>query len=281
MANKLNSTKDLIPAVLGRYGIKRGVSRARAVLLWPKVAGRDLAAFAQARRFREGTLFVEVTDSETAQHLRMQAARLIRVYHESYGLQELHSIHFSSGRVYPEAPSVVRPEILPDPEGLARWARELEALQLPDALTSTTFATAKALLTYQARCQAQGWRPCSICAVHIPEGSYCLACERHRHSPKVQRAANMLATKPHQLTPQLSDDERAVALYLAEHYLREQLQALLPQTLADGRLRRQLEQIARCYLAYVCQKPLQDINDDDMALHLDARVARVLGLWAR
>jgi hypothetical protein len=87
-----------------------------------------------------------------------------------------------------------------------------------------------------------------------------------------------LAVSPGKPTPFLSDDERAVAVYQAKAYLTERLQELLPQVLADPNLKPHLEHAARCHLAHLLAKPLEDVTDDDLS-RLDPRIARALGRW--
>ena len=49
-------------------------------------------------------------------------------------------------------------------------------------------------------------------------------------------------------TPLLSEDEHAVAVYLAKQYLMDKLRELLPHVLADPTYKSELESVARCYV---------------------------------
>ena len=57
---------ELLGEFFRRSGLKRAVRRAEAVLLWPQVAGAEVARFTEARVLRDGVLYVDVSDSETA-----------------------------------------------------------------------------------------------------------------------------------------------------------------------------------------------------------------------
>src|SRR5690554_4697886 len=59
----------VLDEVFRRGGMKRSLKRAQVVVLWTRVAGRELSRFTRARAFRDGVLFVDTSDSETAMHL--------------------------------------------------------------------------------------------------------------------------------------------------------------------------------------------------------------------
>ena len=71
---------ELLAEVFRRGGLKRGVRRAEAVLLWRRLVGPELAAFSAAKVLRDGVLYVNVSDSETAMHLSLERQRFITSY---------------------------------------------------------------------------------------------------------------------------------------------------------------------------------------------------------
>ena len=279
MANKPSNVADVLAEVFKRGGMRRGVKRAEAVLLWPQVVGRDVAQFTTARSVQDGTLFVEVPDSETAMHLSFQRQKFLNVYRAKFGIKDVREVRFRVGRqITPDAPAPKPAEAPADPKALAALARQLGALDLSEDLSRPTMQAAKALLAYRSRREAEGWTPCAVCETLIEKGILCTVCERYAASPLVQQACYQLAVDPTQATPMLSDDERGVAVYLARAYLKEKLQELLPQVLADPAFKLHLESAARCYLAHLLEKPLREVSENDFD-RLDARVARALGRW--
>ena len=76
---------DLLAEAFKRGGLRRGVKRAEAVLLWPQVVGAALAKFTEAKSLQDGVLYVEVADSETAMHLSFQRAKFVNVYAAKFG----------------------------------------------------------------------------------------------------------------------------------------------------------------------------------------------------
>ncbi len=279
MANKPSNVADVLAEVFKRGGMRRGVKRAEAVLLWPQVVGANVAKFTTARSVQDGTLFVEVPDSETAMHLSFQRQKFLNVYKAKFGVKDVKEVRFRVGRrSTPDAPEPKLAEAPADPKALAALARRLSELDLPDDLSRPTMQAAKAMLAYRSRRLAEGWTPCDICETLIGSGTLCTVCERYALSGLIRSASHQLAVDPRQATPMLSDDERKVAAYLARAYLKEKLQELLPQVLADPTFKPHLESAARCYLAHLLEKPLTDVSEEDLD-RLDSRVARALGRW--
>ena len=279
MTDKPSFVADVLAEVFKRGGMRRGVKRAEAVLLWPQVVGANVARFTTARSVQGGTLFVEVPDSETAMHLSFQRQKFLNVYRAKFGVKDVKEVRFRVGRPSaPDAPEEKPAEAPVDPKALATIARQLGALDLPDDLSGPTMQAAKAMLAYRSRRVAEGWTPCAICDTLVQSGALCTTCARYAESRLIRRSSHQLAVDPTQATPMLSDDERQVAVYLARNYLKEKLQELLPQVLADPTYKPHLESAARCYLAHLLEKPLAGVSEEDFD-RLDARVARALGRW--
>lgn len=279
MTNKPSNVADVLAEVFKRGGMRRGVRRAEAVLLWPQVVGANVARFTAARSVQDGTLFVEVPDSETAMHLSFQRQKFLNVYRAKFGVKDVKEVRFRVGRPsVPDAPKERLPEAPVDPKALATLARQLGQLDLPDDLSRPTMQAARAMLAYRSRRLSEGWTPCKVCETLVGSGALCTVCTRYSDSLLIRRASYRLALDPAQATPMLSDDERRVAVYLAKAYLEEKLQELLPHVLADPTYKPHLERAARCYLAHLLEKPLSEISDADFD-RLDARAARALGRW--
>ena len=271
---------DVLAEIFRRGGMKRAVRRAEAVLLWPQAVGPELARFSEAKTLRDGTLIVEVSDSETAMHLSLQRERFLRSYRDRLGVRELREIRFVVGRPTPPARQEPEPApaVAPDPADVAELSRRLAELDLPDDLAATALETGKAVLAQRARRAAQGWRPCPVCNTLTPDGELCDTCERYRGEPRVLAAAARLVMDPAAPTDDLSDDERTIARNLARASIDDMLLELLPQVLADPALRDQLEQIALRSLALELGKAPDDVTEADFQ-HLDPRVVRALGRW--
>lgn len=282
MKGGAKTVADLLAEVFKKGGLRRGVRRAEAVLLWPQVVGPKVAKFTEAKTLQDGVLIVEVPDSETAMHLSFQRQKFLNVYGAKFGVRDVRDVRFRTGRrADPEPPRARAPEAHPDPKALAALSRHLSHADLPDPLTQSAMRAAKAMLVWRAQRQAEGWVPCTVCGALSPpdtRGGRCSTCARYEASPKVQTASRTLAVAPGSATPLLSDDERAVAVSLAKGYLERRLQELLPQTLADPTFRPHLERAARCYLAHQLGKTIGEVGEDDFS-HLDVRVARALGRW--
>jgi hypothetical protein len=282
--------RDVIDVVLRRSGWVRGVRRAEAVLAWPRIVGQEVARFATAVAFQNGTLVVEVPDAETAMHMGFQRQRILDAYRARLGSETVRDLRFRVGRM----PSTPAPAPAPDPE--PDWA-EVAALAaagaaLPEALAGATEAAARSLATLRARRRAAGWRPCGICgcltdpttddrAAHRGGALRCATCRRHADLPKVRRAAERLATEPGAPTPALTEDEREVARALAETRAHARIADLLPRALAEPRLAPDLDVAVRCAVALhrgVDLAAVSDLDDIDPARDgVDLRALRALG----
>jgi hypothetical protein len=268
---------ELLGEFFRRSGMKRAVRRAEAVLLWPQVAGPEVARFAEARVVRDGVLYVDVSDSETAMHLSLQRQRFLDVYRSRFEAREVREIRFVVGRPHaPEEPAPAPAPGRPDPDALADLARRLGELDLPDPVAGAALRAGRAMLGYRARRRSEGWQPCPTCGALVPEPGPCDACRRYAGEGRVIDAARKLAVRPGAPTPDLGEEERAVAEHLAARSLDATLTELLPQVLADPGLKPQFEHAARCRAALVAGKALAEVADDDLR-RLPDRVRRVLG----
>ena len=277
--NPSQNVSDLLAEVFKKGGLKRGVKRAEAVLLWPQVVGAKVARFTEAKTLQDGVLYVEVQDSETAMHLGFQRQKFVNVYAAKFGVKDVKDVRFRLGRrpLLEETPPQKK-AAPPDPKALAELSRAVSQAELSDELIRRAMGAAKAMLSWRAAREAEGWRACDVCSGLTPTRGLCVTCARYAEFPKVRTASRTLAVAPSQATPLLSDDERAVAVFQAKAYLSEKVQELLPQVLADPAYKPHLEFAARCYLAHMLDKPLNDVDEDDLS-HLDARIARALGRW--
>lgn len=273
---------ELLAEIFRRGGMTRAVRRAQAVVLWPQVAGRQLAAFTHARTVVDGVLVVEVPDSETAMHLTLQRQRFIDALRGRFGAREIRDIRFQPGRVAAGEPpgfdERLEVETPPDPAELASLARRLGELDLPEQLSKEALQAGTSMLAYRARRKAEGWLECPTCGALTPSDGLCVTCRRYSRDPLVQACAERLAVDPDSRLGQLSDDQRAVAVRLALTRLEGTMKELLPRVLADEGDRPQLEHAARCFLALSLAKPLAEVDEED-ALGLPPQVARILGMW--
>ncbi|MEM6428924.1 MAG: DUF721 domain-containing protein [Deinococcota bacterium] len=292
MARTFQPASKALAELFARAGMKRRLKRAEAVLLWPQVVG-SVARFSTAKRLQDGVLIVEVQDSETAMHLSHQRHRFIDAYHTRFGVAELKDIRFRVGRAAPAATAATptsSPEDLPapDPKALAELAKNISTLDLPEALATSALQAAKAMLRLQAARRAQGQPSCPICgtvvevsAASVPatedQPHLCRTCTRYSTLISVQRASQMLAVNPDQHTPNLSEDERAVAVHMAMHHLEARIDELLPFVLAEPQHKVVLEAAVCCYLAHRLRKPLSTVTEDDFRV-LEPQLQRLLGL---
>ena len=299
----------LLNELFRRKGMKRSLRRAEAVLLWPRIVGADVAKFSTARSVRDGVLFVDVSDSETAMHLSMQRRRFLSAYRDTYGVTDVRDVRFQVGRLGaepgheevdgPGARAAPHPERQADPHELAELVRELDSLGLGEELAAAALKAGRSLLGLRAERLANGYTLCPTCgAVHegglvprapreeelralrsdhpdLPDRDLCISCRRSTREPRVVAAARDLAHAPGSSTPGLGEDERAVAARMAGSYLDAALKDLVPRAIAEPHLRQHVVHAAARRAALAAGKALDQVVDDDLRL-IDATVARYL-----
>ncbi|NLG08048.1 MAG: DUF721 domain-containing protein [Deinococcales bacterium] len=292
---------ELLAEVFRRAGMKRNLKRAEAVLLWPRVVGPEVARFSSARALRDGILYVDVTDSETAMHLSLQRSRFLAVYQGEYGTG-VREIRFQVGRVGrdDEEPEPPAEPARPDPQELAELARGLGELDLPPEVAQVALQAGRRFLGLKARRRAAGWLPCPTCgALHDgpvrpltpreealaaagrrDEGvelarELCAACRRYADEGRVRAAAGQLKVAPGTATPGLSDDERAVAAHLAVRDLDVAIRELMPAAVENPRIVPQLERAARNRVALASGKAPEAVEHHDIERY-DTRLALLL-----
>lgn len=295
---------EFFAEVFRRAGMKRNMKRAEAVVLWPRVVGSDVARFTSARALREGILYVDVTDSETAMHLSMQRSRFLAEYRSTYGVTDVREVRFQVGRVTQPEPETPKPQAPPLSEvlsqDLARLAKGLSSLDLPEDMAQLALQAGQRLLALQAARRAQGWQPCPTCgALHdgpvrpltpreiaLKEAGrseeltdlarqLCAACARYAQQGGVRSAAATLQQQPLATHPDLSDDEVSVARHLAARHLDQRLMELMPAAALDAGVLATLEAVARCRIALSGGIAPEDVTDEQIQQH-DARLATLL-----
>lgn len=258
-----------------RSGFRRRLGRARIVIAWNEVAGRELSRFTRASGFRDGILYVDTTDSETAAHLALERMRFVEGF-RSRGIRELKDIRFRAGRVVPEEETPPAPRGEADPGELAALKRGLGSLELEPELAASALRAAESVARSRAARRELGWEACRVCGLPAQGGRFCVICSRYAQAPGVKRAARLLQAEPRSSTAWLTEDERATALFLAAEELHGELLALLPQVIADGRLRGTLELKAAAWLCLMTGRGPGQLTEEDWLL-LPPRVLRVLG----
>lgn len=274
-----------IDKAFAKNGIKRVIKRAKVVVEWPKVVGKDVAKFSRAKSFRDGVLIVEVTDNETATHLTLQRQHFLDSYREKFAVKDIKDIRFRVG-VLPlpinSKPTMSQPKdpIAIDEKELLSFNQQISKLNLSNDLTKTIFGIAQILLRRKAEQQVLGWQPCEVCGILVEpkkrlEKRLCSSCQQLSDFPAVKEAITKLTVNPEAYLPFLTQDSFLVARYFAKQRLKEQMQELFPFAIANPDHLGQLRQAAYCYLAHYLEKPLEEIELTDY-VYLEANIARIL-----
>ncbi len=266
---------ELLAELFRRGGMTRAVNRARLVVLWPRIAGPKLGRFTRARSFRDGILWVDTSDSETAMHLSLQRERFLQAF-RSAGHRELKDIRFVPGRIEADVAAAADLPAEPAEEDVAALTGALAGLELPQEVARSALLAGKGIARTRTMRRSLGWLPCQVCGTLAETVGICFTCERYSREAGTVRAARELQHDPAAAVPWLTDDQKLVAVWLSSGRLEQHLQQLLPQVIADEKLRPQLEQLALNWLSLRHGLDADELTDDHWTA-LPANILRVLG----
>jgi len=159
--------------VLRRYKLEEEFDQQQVILLWPKVAGRQLSRLTRVKEFRGGILTIEVSAPTVAQELSLLTDKYIARINELFGAPAVEKIRFVPGR-FPVARPIKRVPL--DPVYRAE-AKEIFR-DVPDPRLRGSFER-----LYLTLCQredsllAAGAKRCPRCGVvFFGDGKLCPGC---------------------------------------------------------------------------------------------------------
>ncbi len=69
--NNMKKIGEILPSILNRMGIIKGIEQGKAVVFWENIVGDNIARHAKPFKVKKGILYVEVTSSVWAHELQM------------------------------------------------------------------------------------------------------------------------------------------------------------------------------------------------------------------
>lgn len=69
--NNMKKIGEILPSILSRMGIIKGIEQGKAVVFWENIVGDDIARHAKPFKVKKGILYVEVTSSVWVHELQM------------------------------------------------------------------------------------------------------------------------------------------------------------------------------------------------------------------
>jgi predicted nucleic acid-binding Zn ribbon protein len=138
-----------------------------AVIAWPQVTGRVVAAHSQAEAVRDGVLIVATDTAAWAQELQMRQRELLALLEVHVGAGAIREIHFRTGRMRRARAERGSRRMRPAEVKLTgRQEREVAeaAAKIEDEALRSRAERAFASLTRMAEWRRQaGWRRCRRC----------------------------------------------------------------------------------------------------------------------
>lgn len=266
------SAGEAIDQFAKRAGFRRGLRRAQVVLAWERIAGSDMLHFTHAKRFQDGVLYVDVSDAETATHLQFERRRYLRQF-KQHGFNEVTDIRFGVGMLPPRDDSDSPPPDVPaDPALVTRLLDSVEQAGLPSEIAEAAREAALSYAKNQARKRASGATPCAVCgALHMGHErplslqdeaqaeagrrvtgvilrQLCISCRTHAVSLRTTRLSHDLIIGVDREAGRATEEELAVARFLAVDYLAEMLERLAAEVVRYPAARSQLRELADRYL---------------------------------
>jgi predicted nucleic acid-binding Zn ribbon protein len=227
---------NVLEAVMARYRLKGGVTRARAVVAWPRVAGPALARTTRAVAVREGVLVVETQDSVAANYLSLQRTDFLRRFREAIGEAAPRDLRFQAGAFGPPEPDAEEASEVSLPEVESWRVRALSSGASEDILPSVRKAAEAVLAVRELRLR-EGWAPCPACGTPTRDGDFCPPCQDLLESAEVLAAATRLECNPDLALGDVEALYPAANLYALEcarHLALKSLEEQLDRLLADA-----------------------------------------------
>lgn len=103
----MDNVKDVLKQTLDVLGLEKGIHKARAIICWPQVVGEEIANHTQAKRIKNGTLFVTTSSPAWAQEMSLMKNKLIKQLNSHLGAADVKDIKFSPRGITQSTKSVV------------------------------------------------------------------------------------------------------------------------------------------------------------------------------
>jgi hypothetical protein len=82
LEDSMRKIKDILPSILNKMGINKGIKQAKAIAFWDDIVGDNIAKNAKAFRARKGILYVAVKSSVWASELQMMEPEIRKKINE-------------------------------------------------------------------------------------------------------------------------------------------------------------------------------------------------------
>lgn len=150
-----------------------------AVYYWPRIAGSGIAAKVEARRYRDGYVYLVTENAALAHQITLMSPEIVHRYGKVLGRGIIKGIKISIGttNIAPQA-ETVKPDLQLDRETEMMISACKE--EIPDPQIAAEFAQVmqKSYL-HQLMKKACGGRQCKKCGIIVENGfDYCPCCER-------------------------------------------------------------------------------------------------------
>jgi hypothetical protein len=101
VAEEISSLRRALERSLRDLGLQKRLKTEQLSVLWPKIVGPSVAKIAHPAQFRNGTLFIDVTDSVWIQELKFQEGELIGRLNDALGESLVRRLFFQLARTLP------------------------------------------------------------------------------------------------------------------------------------------------------------------------------------
>lgn len=243
----------------------RSLKQVKLLLLWPEVAGPELAKITRPLGVdANGILRIGAQDAVISHYLSLQRLTFLGRLHERIHAPWLRDLRFVV------AP-IEQPETKIEHTLSTRPREEIEPLIEGASEDFKPIAEAAAQAIHQARelRKAHGWTPCVVCGTHTPS-AVCWPCRDLLEDRQVQVASRRLACDPTLLTqgafPHLSFYGLQAARHLALQYLEHNLEKAAFDWVSLGSesvCAEVFRSIAECFVCLSLKKHPRDLRASD------------------
>lgn len=203
----MKQLRDILPVTLQNLGLTKRYNTEWAMLHWPEIVGRDIAAHAVPVNVQKGTIVLAVNNSVWCHHLSMMKEEIIDKLNGFIGEKLITDIRFQAGYLQNDK------NINLDNEKMETINQKLKLVKLDEAeieqagylvrpvaeeqLQRKLFKIIKKHLAFKKLKKLNNWHKCAACDSLCPgELTYCSVCAIEHREKRLSNIRQLLIEAP-------------------------------------------------------------------------------------
>lgn len=200
----MENIRDIIGETLNGIGLNFRYKRQMAIMNWPQIAGREIAANSKIIEFKKDIVVINTKDSVWLHHLFMMKADFIKKINLYMGDNVVNDIYFKIGSIKSYSDEEVHEYHLGkkirkiEKEDINRETINKITEKLPDdKLKKILNSIIAKNIAYNKIKEEEGWNTCKKCnTMCLPDKKYCVSCETAEENRIISDIIKILMQAP-------------------------------------------------------------------------------------